>query len=266
MREAVALVRASWLSATSYRLAMAFSLGSLVVMVVPVYFVAEALQPVMAESIRTQGEHYFAFLLVGMVAFAFLGTAVSALPASISSGIGTGTLEALLGTRAPLSSLLAGLMGYPFIWTAIRSAVLLATGVLLGAQLAASSVPLAAAILLLIVLAYAPFGLMAAGLVLAFRTAGPLPQAVLVASGLLGGVYYPTHVIPSWIQEVSRAVPLTYGLRALRRTLLEGAPASAVMGDLGILIAFIAVLGGASALLFAWALRYGRRAGTLAQY
>ena len=266
MREALALVRASWLTATSYRLAMLLSLASLLVMVVPVFFIADALQPVMADAIRTQGEHYFAFLLVGMVAFAFLGTAVSALPGAIAGGIGTGTLEALLSTRAPLHSLLAGLVGYSFIWTAIRSTLLLTAGVLLGAQLAATRVPAAAAILFLIVLSYLPFGIIAAAMVLAFRTTGPLPQAVLVVSGLLGGVYYPTHVIPSWIQEVSRAVPLTYGLRALRRTLLEGVPMSGVASDLGILLLFVALLATASVLLFGWALRHARRAGTLAQY
>jgi len=83
--------------------------------------------------------------------------------------------------------------------------------------------------------------------------------------GLLG-VYYPTTVIPSWLHDVSGLVRLTYGLRALRRSVLDRAPLDAIASDLGILSAFAVVLLGSSLVVFAGALRYARRAGTLAQY
>ena len=128
------------------------------------------------------------------------------------------------------------------------------------------SVALSLLILMLIILAYLPFGLLAAALQLAFRTAGPLPSAVLIASSLLGGVYYPTQVIPSWIQRVSEAVPLTYGLRALRETLLEGASFRAVMPDVATLVGFVLLLTALSLFALSEALHYARRSGTLAQY
>jgi ABC-type multidrug transport system permease subunit len=89
---------------------------------------------------------------------------------------------------------------------------------------------------------------------------------VLVLSGFLGGVYYPTHVIPSWLQNVSAFLPLTYGLRALRQTLLEGLPLRAVLPDVLVLVAFVALLFLVGAFAFRQALRYARRTGTLAQY
>jgi ABC-type polysaccharide/polyol phosphate export permease len=61
-------------------------------------------------------------------------------------------------------------------------------------------------------------------------------------------------------------MPLTYGLRALRGLLLEGASPAAVAGDVAVLAAFAAALLAAGALVFAAALRYARGAGTLAQY
>jgi ABC-2 type transport system permease protein len=266
MREAVALVRASWNTALSYRLSMLLSLASLLVTVIPLYFVANALQPVMAHSIATQGGEYFGFLLVGMIAFSFIMTSVNSVPSVVSSGISTGTLEALLSTRAPLPSVVLGLVGYSFLWTGIRALLLLASGVALGVHLAWGAWFWSFVILVLIVLAYLPVGLIAAALVLAFRTTGPLPSAVLVASGLLGGVYYPTQVIPSWIQRLSDVVPLTYGLRALRRTLLEGAPLGAVAGDIATLVGFIMLLTAVSLFALSEALHYARRTGTLAQY
>ena len=266
MREAVALVRASWLTATSYRLNMAFSVIALLVTILPLYFVAEALQPIMGKAISSEGRHYFGFLIVGTVAFSLLSTAVTALPGAVGSGIRSGTLEALLATPAGLPAVLGGLIGYNILWTALRALLLIAFGLLLGVQVDWGNVLLASGIVAMIVLAYLPVGLGAAALILAFRTTGPLPQGVLIASGMLGGVYYPTHVIPSWIEGVSYAIPLTYGLRALRRTLLDGVPFAAVAADLAILAAFILVLSAAGAAAFGMAIRYARRSGTLAQY
>jgi len=82
----------------------------------------------------------------------------------------------------------------------------------------------------------------------------------------LGGVYYPTHVMPSWLPRLSDAIPLTYGLRALRMTLLEGIPFSAVIPDVATLIGFVLVLTALSLFALTEALHYARRSGTLAQY
>jgi ABC-2 type transport system permease protein len=266
MREMLALIKASWFTATSYRLNIVISLVALLVSVVPLYFVTHALQPVMADSIRTEGGQYFGFLLVGMVSYSFLTVAVNGLPGAIQSGISTGTLEALLATPTRLPWLLCGLVGYNFLWTLLRSVLLLAAGVVLGMHVFVVRIPASLAVLALLMLAYIPFGIIGAALVLAFRTTGPVLQAVLVLSGLLGGVYYSTDVIPSWIRAVSDVVPLTYGLRALRQTLLGGAPLTEVAPDLIALLGFVLVLMSIAIAALTLALQYARRAGTLAQY
>src|SRR6185295_1708273 len=129
-----------------------------------------------------------------------------------------------LATPTSFVTLLAGMTGQAFSMTSIRALVALLFATAFGAHVIWSAAPSALLVLLLIVLSYLPFGIMAASLVLAFRTTGPFPSGLLAVSGLLGGVYYPTQVIPSWLQQVSVFVPLTYGLRALRRSLLDGAP------------------------------------------
>jgi ABC-2 type transport system permease protein len=266
MREIRALLKANWQVGSSYRLGMVGSLVALVVTVVPVYFVAHALQPMMAPSIASQGGQYFGFVLVGMIAFTFLGVAVSALPKVVGAGIGSGTLEAYLATPARLPTILAGLVSYELLWSFARALLMLVAGAALGAHVAWGRSLAAVGVLALIVLAHLPFGLFGAALVLWFRTTGPLPKGVLAASGLLGGVYYPTQVIPAWLHTASAGLPLTYGLRSLRRVLLDGAPFSAVAGDLAILAAFATVLLALGAWTFDRALRDARRTGTLAQY
>ncbi len=266
MGRVFAQVRASWLEAFSYRLRMTFSIMTLPLAVVPLYFIAGALQPLMAESIKNEGQQYFGFVVVGVITVWFLSTSVGALPGALGSGVATGTLEALLSTPSRLPVLFAGMIGYGFNWIGIRTVIFLTAAWFLGAPVVWSRGWLALGILFLIVLAYLPFGVLAASLVLAFRTDGRLPQLVGSLSVFLGGVYFPTHVIPSWIEKVSIALPLTYGLRALRRTLLEGASFATVAQDLAILSAFIVVLFGVSTLAFSQSLRYAKRAGTLTQY
>ena len=103
-------------------------------------------------------------------------------------------------------------------------------------------------------------------MVLAFRTAGPASQGRPLVSGLLGGVYYPTHVIPSWLQSISAFLPLSYGLRALRRVVLQGASLTAVAPDLLALLAATIILLCLGTAALSAALRYARQHGTLSQY
>jgi ABC-2 type transport system permease protein len=266
VRKIGALVRAHWIAAWSYRVRMIFSLASLSLVIVPFYFVANALQGTMADAIRTEGTHYFAFLVVGTMSYVFLTAAVNVFPSKVAAGITTGTLEALLSTPTRVSTILAGLAGYDLLWAALRGLVFLGLGIVLGTQIAWDRSLIAGALLALIVLSHVPFGLMAAAFVLAFRTAGPLPSIVLLSSGLLGGVYYPTSVVPAWFEPISHALPLTYGLRALRRTLLEGMPLRDIAPDVLVLTAMTIPLLAAGMLALSLALRYARRAGTLAQY
>jgi ABC-2 type transport system permease protein len=266
MHEVAVLVRAGWQTALSYRLRLVLSLAALAASVVPVYFIAGAIQPLIADAIATEGSQYFAFRLVGMTTMMFLSSAVNALPGAIGSGIGSGMLEAVLSTRARLPGVLVGMIGYDLLWTSIRAVMLLVAGVVLGARLQLLQLPIALGILLLIIALHFAIGLIAAALVLAFRTPGPIASAVLALSAFLGGAYYPTTVIPSWIQDVSHFIPLTYGLRAMRQTLLEGFPIAAVLPDLLILAGSTVVALAVGSVVFLRALRYARMAGTLSHY
>jgi ABC-2 type transport system permease protein len=263
---ALSLVRTRWLVLTSYRVRTLVSLGGLLASVIPLYFVAGAVQPIMGDAIATQGGQAFGFLLVGLATLSLVNASVNALQSEVGSGIKTGTLEAMLATPVSLGSLLSGLAGFNLLWTGIRCALMLVVGWTLGANLIPGQSAYAAVILALIVAAHLPFGILGAALVLAFRTAGPLPKAVNFVSALLGGVYYPTEVVPSWLELVSACLPLTYGLRALRRVYLEGESLLAVSGDLAVMVMVGFVLLALTSSTLIWALRYARREGTLAQY
>lgn len=268
MREALALIQASWRTQRSYRVSIVLSILSLGVTVLPVYFVSKAIGPYAAASIQDQAPNYFGFLVIGFIALIFVSTTVSSIPDAIGTGIGTGTLEALLSTRASIPSLLAGMVGYSFLWTAVKAVLFLLLAMILGLHLSLAASLAGILILILIVLAHIPFALIAASLVLAFRTTAQIPSVVMIASGLLGGVYWSmsAKIIPPWVKAMGDWVPLAPGLRALRQTLLNGASLSAVGPDLLLLLGFIVMLNAIGCIVFVEALRYARRTGTLAQY
>jgi ABC-type multidrug transport system permease subunit len=260
------LFRAGWLTAASYRVRMAVSLLGSVAAIIPLFFVSRAMQPLMQPSISSEGGQYFGFLLIGMTCMTFITLAVIALPNAVSAAINTGTLESLLETPTSVASALAGLVSYEAVLVALRAMILIVAGGLLGAAIMWTRVPLGILIVGLILVAHIPLGLLAAAGVLAFRTAGPLPQGVIVVSGLLGGVYYPTHVIPGWLESVANVIPLSHGLRALRRVLTVDAIAPLVWSDLGALVLIAIPLWAVAAAVFALALRRARQYGQLGRH
>jgi ABC-2 type transport system permease protein len=266
MRAILAFMRASWLTASSYRVSMIFSLIAVVGSVIPVYFVAKALQPMMSHTIQGEGHQYFAFVLIGSITFSFIPLAVSALPGTITTSVTSGTMEAVLGTPTSMPTMLIGMMSYSFAWATLRAALMLIAGWALGASINWAQLPSAIMLLALIIIAYIPIGLMSAAAYLAFRTAGPFATGVMIVSSFLGGVYYPTHVVPSWLMHISGIIPLTYGLRALRKVLLEDASLMSVRSDIGMLCLMTVILFAAGAWLFSAAMRYARRTGSLSYY
>ena len=266
MRRVAALCLAHWQTMLSYRLQLVVSFAGLLATVVPLYFISGALQPVMANAIRAEGGQSFGFLLLGLTTLSLVSVAVVALPGAVGSAVSSGVLEALLATPTSTPTLLAGLNAFDLLWAALRASILLAAGWLLGANLVPAQVLPGIAILALTVIAHVPIGLIGAALVIAFRTAGPLPKGVMMVSGLLGGVYYPTHVIPSWLQLISAFLPLTYGLRALRRVTLQNASFADVAPDLLALSVATVILFLVGTAAITTAFRYARRHGTLAQY
>jgi ABC-2 type transport system permease protein len=223
-------------------------------------------QDVAAESIRVQSSSYFGFIIVGIAGVYILSAAAGALPGAVSGNIGSGTLEALLVTRTPVPVLLLGLVAYPLVQAALRALVLLVGAALLGVEFAWAMIPAALGVAVLLLAAYGGIGLIAAALVLVFRTSGPLITAVVALSGLLGGAYYATSAVPGWLHALTDFVPLTYALRAARMLLLGGASLADVVPDVSTLALMAVVSLSLGSIAFSLGLARARRAGTLAQY
>jgi len=260
------MVRTSWRIARSYKLNLVFSIAALFFTTIPFYLVAHAMQPMMGKVVQQEGGDYFGFVLLGLIAISLLSTALTSVYEAVSGSISNGWLEAQLGTSTTLPVLLVGMSAYGFLWTLLRVTILLLYGWTLGVHVHWSGFALGLPVLLLLCVAYYGLGLGLAAMFLAFRTIGPMQSIIVTGSTLLGGVYYPTTVIPSWIQSLSVVVPMTYGLRATRRLVLDGAPWSAVQGDVGMIAAIAALMLIFGVAAFQLSFDHARRRGTLSLY
>lgn len=266
MRSIIALTRVAWLSGTSYRLATLMQFASVIVSVVPLYFIATAVQDIAATSIQAEGGRYFSFVVIGVAAIYVLAAALGAIPSAIAGNIGSGVFESLLVTRTSLPKLLIGLSGYPVSLSLLRAAALVIGGTFFGLRVSPTMIPAALVIVGLMAIAYAGIGLVSAALIVIFRTSGPLITVVMALSGLLGGAYYSTAAVPGWLQGLTDYVPLTYALRPIRMLLLGGASVGEVVQDVTILTIIAVVTMSIGTLCLTLALRRARRAGTLSQY
>jgi len=54
----------------------------------------------------------------------------------------------------------------------------------------------------------------------------------------LSGVFFPIALMPNFMQDISKVIPLTYAITALRQVMVLGAGLGSVSMDLSILIGF----------------------------
>ena len=267
MRRLIAVARAYSLGMLTYRTRTLVSLLTLLVAVIPVYFVAGALQPLAAKAIASESTEYFTYLIVGSVASFVVAEAVSAIPSLINSYITSGTLEQLLSTPIRWPSLVGGVSAYGFGWVALRALVLLVTAWVWATSTIAWTRALEfSAIMALLAMAYMGIGLLAGALVLSVRSSLFIPQAAGTLSALLGTVYFPASVLPPAFAPFASFVPVTPALRAARQILLRDQSLAVVLPEIMQLAAWALgglMIGGAC---FHVALQHARRAGTLTQY
>jgi len=90
-------------------------------------------------------------------------------------------------------------------------------------------------------------------------TLGESRRLLLVVSG----VYYPTSVLPQWMQWLATISPATYALRGIRAAILGGADVAALWGDIWPLIVIGVVAVPLGLATFRRGERYAKKHGKL---
>lgn len=220
------LARATFLRdarmASSYRLGFLLSFGGSVLNLLGVFFLSRAVGGSVAIDLDRYGGDYFSFAVVGVAFSAFMGVGLTGIAARIREGQLMGTLELMLLSPNRLPILLFSASLWSHFQALVTLVLYLATGAILGMHLDRVNVPMAFASLVLSVLAFNALGLVSASVVIVIKQGNPVSLVVGMASVLLGGVLYPTSVLPEWLQVLGQLLPLTHALELIRRSVLAG--------------------------------------------
>ena len=267
MNKLFAFMKKDLLVTLSYRFNFLISLVGIFLSVLMFYFIGKTFSGAMSPYLERYGGDYFPYVLIGIAVSNFVTVGLSALADQARSAQVEGTLEALLSTPTSIYTVLIGNSLWSFL-TALGSAVALIAAGFLIIHFEVSLVRAAAAlvVLLLTFFAFLMVGMLSASFVIIFKRGDPIGYIFGWSGFLLGGILFPVEVLPGPLPFLSRFLPITYAIEAIREQLLARAPLRSVLPLVLALCLFPVVLGPVSVLFFRYAVHRARKDGNLVHY
>ncbi len=242
----------------SYKLSFAFEAAHVAIAVAAFYFFSQLLG-----NTRPAGYASFPFILVGMTVNAYMTTCLVCFAQTIRGSQTGGTLKAILATPTSATTFLVCSSTYPFVRASLDGAVYIIVGMLFGLSGSQMNPLTAGLVLALSLLAFSSVGIVAASFILVFKRGDPLLWLFGSASWLLGGVLYPTTMLPPALRHLATVLPATYAVDGMRAALLTGASPMAISRELTGLAVFAVIGVPLSCVLFGLGIDHARRMGTL---
>ena len=261
LRAGLAIFHRDLLIFLSYR-ALALSAAFSAIFSVALFYYLSRLLSVTEFASR---DDYFAFVVVGLVILSVLQSTL-VLSATMRAELVAGTFERVL--LSPFGAVRGALamMIFPIVESIVLGfwTLVIAT-VAFGLPLHWATVPLALPVAILAALSFSAIALLVTAIVIVFKQAPGL--GVLIAGvTLISGLYFPTELLPSWIQWASEVQPFTPAVNLLRSVLVGLPTPDPAIVYLAKLVGFVVVL----LPLAAWALARGiaisQRKGTIIEY
>jgi ABC-2 type transport system permease protein len=214
------------------------------------------------------GSHnaYFGFVVVGISLVGVLYSCFS-IPELVRQELIAGTFDRLLlSPFGAVRSVLAMTL-FPMVFSFLIATITLGLGcVIFGLQLHWSTVPLAVPVMVLVLLAFLPFGVLFAALTVVVKQGSVGTSWVIALLSIIGGLYFPVSLLPSWLQTAAKLQPFTAATDLLRHLLVNSSLGESPATSLLKLVGFSVVLLPGSILVLARAIRLGQRRGTIIEY
>ena len=258
-----AICKRDWLIFASYRTRFVTTFFTTAVSLTLFYYVSRLVTSPRFGS----PDDYFAFVVVGMIIFGVLTSTLSTPVATLRSELQAGTFERMVVSPFGAVRSIASLLIFPMLLAVVIGVLSLAyAAIVFGLDVrwstAAAAIPLAA----VAALAFAPFGLVMAALVVLFKQTNAGATFVMAGITLLAGVYFPVALLPDWIEWTSHVQPFTPAVDLLRNALV-GTPLRDPLGlELFKLVGFAVVLLPLAVVVLRVAVARSRRRGTIIEY
>jgi ABC-2 type transport system permease protein len=262
-RAALAVFKRDFLIFTSYRARPISQFLGVAASVTLFFYVSRLVD---TPQFRTPAE-YFTFVVVGLALLRAILSAFNFHSSSVRHELVAGTFERMLTSPFGATAGTVAMLLFPFTLALFLGLITVAfAAIVFGVPLEWPTLPLVLPASVLAALAFAPFPLVIAALVIVFKQATGASRLIVFAVAVVSGALFPVELLPGWLRWASDVQPFTPAIDMLRHLLVGTAledPASVVILKV---IAFAALLLPLSVLLLRTAIEWGRRRATIIEY
>jgi ABC-2 type transport system permease protein len=164
---------------------------------------------------------YLSFITIGNAFYVFTFAAAFVVGRVMFWERATGTIEATFMTPMSRLAYMAGIMTAAAINALADFTAVFLIGLAFGFQMAVFNVPLFITGLLLTYFALFGIGLISNAITLTFRDRVTTANTLQVLFMVFSGIVCPIEFMPLWAQMIAKALPLTYGIRLTRASMLN---------------------------------------------
>jgi ABC-2 type transport system permease protein len=197
---------------------------------------------IQVEGVVSGHSSYFDFIAPGIMAMTVMMSVMTGLPAAISQEKEVGTLDGMM--VAPINRL-SIIVGKTLAQTArglLQGVLILILASVLFGVTIQGSILLVFGLLLLGVFSFVGLGVVLTSFAKDQETAMMIMMTLMFPMMFLSGVFFPVQQMPWYMQDISKALPLTYAADALRKVMVLGAGIPQITTELTVLIVFGVVM------------------------
>ncbi|MCD6195143.1 ABC transporter permease [bacterium] len=213
------------------------------------FFAVPDLKPIKVsfEGIVGEESNYFEFMAPGVMAMVILTAVLTGLASSISREEETGTIDGIMVAPVSRFSIIVGKSFTQALRGIVQGLIILALSMLLFGVKVYGSFWLVLFLMFLGIFSFVGLGILVSAFATRQETATQLLFMFQLPMILLSGVFFPIQQMPKIMQYISKGIPFTYMVNALRQVLVLGASLGDVKVDIfvlagfGLLTLFIAV-------------------------
>jgi ABC-2 type transport system permease protein len=258
----LAILRRDFRTALSYRFRFVNGILSGIFSLTLFYYISRLVRINQFDT----SDAYFGFVVAGLVILQVLQSTLGTPSTNLRTELVAGTFERLAVSPFGAVRAVAASTIFPFLYAMALSAVMLVFAALVfDLPVAWSTAPLAIPAFVLAALAFVPFGLLLASVVVVWKQ-NTGAAWVMAGITLIAGFYFPVALLPGWIEWASHVQPFTPAVGLLRHLLLGIELGHSAWHDTLKLAAFAAVLLPLSIAGLVAAVRVTRRRGTILEY
>lgn len=245
LRALSALIRKDWKQYWRYPLNAVSSVFQPLIWIAPIYFMGLAFSvngKAIGFSQYSGTTDFMSFILLGTVLENFINAVFWGMGYALKNDMDSGVMESNWLTPIPRLLILVGHSVTNLLVTMITSAGMLLFGGLLFGFHASGDVFRAFIPIIPMMLGLYGFGFAFAAVVMLLREANALVDMSSFLVQIFSGSNFPVNALPKFLLPIALALPLTYGLDAIRHYLIKTQTIVSIQLELLLLVVFMFVM------------------------